>query len=161
MYDDDTMYFYYTGFSGSYEIVPGYTVTGMHVGSSVGLATMLRDGFASMEGSGELLTRTLTIDGAYPTLYVNATGTVSAEIVAPNGSVLPGFSFADCTPAQGDSTMQAITFTGGDLSFLDGKAFRIRFHVESGALYSFWLSDESGDSRGATAAGYVADGFIN
>jgi len=159
VYDDDTMYFYYAGFAGEYEIVPGYTVKGMHVGSSVGLATMRRDGFASMEGSGELLTNTLTIEGAYPTLYVNATGRVSAEILAPDGTVLPGYSFNDCTPAEGDSTMQAITFAGGDLSTLDGQAFRIRFRVESGALYSFWLSDDSGDSRGATAAGYVAEGF--
>lgn len=100
-----------------------------------------------------------TIDGAYPTLYVNATGTVSAEIPAPDGSVLPGFGFDNCTPTTDDDTCQAITFTGGNLDFLDGKVFRICFRVEDGALYSFWLSDEIGDFRGVTSAGYVADEF--
>ena len=40
---------------------------------------------------------------------------------------------------------------------LQGKEFRIRFSLENGELYSFWLApDEKGESNGEMAAGYVS-----
>ena len=45
---------------------------------------------------------------------------------------------------------------GKDLSFLNDTDFRIRFYVEEGEFYSFWLSDElGGESHGYHAAGLV------
>jgi hypothetical protein len=41
-----------------------------------------------------------------------------------------------------------------DLAAIAGKPVRFRFHLTSGALYSFWVSrDESGASSGYVAAG--------
>mgnify|MGYP006908271454 CR=1 FL=1 len=41
-----------------------------------------------------------------------------------------------------------------DLSALAGKTVRVRFHLQNGSLYSFWVSPETtGASHGYVAAG--------
>ena len=154
---DDEIYIYYSAFSG----YKGNEKCG-HGNQQIGLAVIRRDGFASMEGKGELLTRTLTVNNDKKYLFVNIDapeGSFRAEILDADGNVVEGFSMADCVAVGGDDTRKMITWKNGrDLSFLNGTEFRIRFSMEEeGKFYAFWLSDsENGESGGAVGAGYVS-----
>lgn len=157
---DDEIRIYYSAFSGQSE-VDGVTVKGSYVGGAVGYASLRRDGFASMNGSGTLTTKPLTVTKDVKYLFVNtnsAGGSLRAEILDANGNVLEGYSAADCDPISENTTKAFFTWKDGKtLEQLKGKAFRIRFVSESASLYSFWLSaDEEGASGGEMAAGYVS-----
>ena len=154
---DDTVDIYYSGFSG---FLPNGAKSA-HAGQSIGMATIRRDGFASMNGTGELNTRKLTVHHEKKYLFVNANvpqNSLTAEFTDENGTVIPGFSMEDCVPAGGDSTCMQITWkNGSDLRFLNDRVFRIRFSMRKGGeLYAFRLSSsQDGASGGAAAAGYV------
>ena len=142
---DDKLVFPYMGTSG---IAPGGH-RGMYTGGSIGLATLRRDGFASMDGTGELTTRAVQFSGKH--LFVNAVGGLRVEVLdIGNGEVL-----ASSKAISGDSTKQRIEWEGpADLSQFSGKRVRLRFHLEDGELYSFWITpDENGASNGYVGAG--------
>lgn len=146
---DDELWFYYSAYQA--ENGKAYAKT------AIGLAKLRRDGFVSLDGTGEVLTRKMTASGK-KYLFVNVDaprGSISAEILDADGNPVPGFTMADCIPVTGDTTCAMIRWQGGaDLSFLNDKEFQIRFKMENGAFYSFWLSpDEQGSSGGYTAAG--------
>lgn len=143
----DSLYFYYSAWEAS--------STNAYDTARIGLATMRRDGFVSMDGSGELLTRKLEVADGRSRLFVNAKGTVKAEILDENGNAYPGFSMEDCIAFSGDSTCAMLAWkNGNDLSFLSGKPFRVRFETSEAELYSFWISDSvNGESHGYHAAG--------
>ncbi len=147
--NDDQIWFYYTGFAGD----TNRPSNGMYANGAMGLATLRRDGFASMEafGAGKLLTRPLTFSGKH--LFVNAdvpNGSLQVDVLDLNGNVL-----AETEPFCGDGTLQLMPLKGGgDLSSLAGQTVRFRFSLENGALYSFWVSrDETGRSDGYVAGG--------
>ena len=89
---NDKLYFYLSG----RKLVNGSEVV------TTGLATLRRDGFASMSGSGELVTEKLTFKGEY--FFVNAcvNGNLKVEILDSTGKVIEGFSKDDCTAISGD-----------------------------------------------------------
>ncbi len=152
---------YYSGFSGDYKDANGYPLQGAYLGGAVGYASLRRDGFASMDGTGVLLTKPLTVTKDVKYLFVNANssaGSLRAEILDKDGRVLEGYSREDCTPIVDNSCRTYFTWSDGKtLEQLKGKAFRIRFVMEKGTLYSFWLApDEAGSSNGEMAAGYVS-----
>lgn len=156
---EDELWFYYSGFSGEYTI-GDVTEKGTLIGGTISLAKLRRDGFASLDGSGTVLTRPLTADGGKKYLFVNVDapeGTLRAEIIGADGTPVPGYTMEDCLAVSGDTTKSMVSWKGGaDVSFLNGSEFRIRFEQENGRFYSFWLSrDEEGGSDGATAAGLV------
>ena len=145
----DKLYFYYSGWQAS--------STKAYDKCRIGLATMRRDGFVSMDGTGELTTRAMCVEDGRKYLFVNAKGSVKAEILDENGNVYAGYSVNDCVGFTGDSTCTKLSWTSGDdLSFLEGKNFKIRFYTENAEFYSFWLSDTAdGESHGYHAAGLV------
>lgn len=155
----DHLYFYYTAFRGNERNRhPLDQWSGMYANASMGLAVLRRDGFASMETNGEgmLLTRLLRFTGKH--LFVNAdaaTGSLHAEICEPNGNAIDGFTREACMPVSVNSTKTMVRWKDQpDLSALAGRELRIRFYVNRGRLYAFWVSlSETGVSRGATAAG--------
>lgn len=116
---------------------------------STGLATMRRDGFASLDvpdestagGGGELVTRPIRFDGS--ALYVNAApgkGTLRVEVLDLDGKVIRGYSRDDCEPIDGDEPSAAIHWKDGrDLTPLADRTVRFRFLLTDGALYSFWI----------------------
>lgn len=126
---------------------------------STGLATMRRDGFASMdagEGGGTLTTRLVRFEGH--DLFVNLKapqGHLTVEALDREGQVIAQHSREDCLPVTGDSTCVSVRWKQvADLSSLAGTPIRFRFYLESGSLYAFWVSpDSSGASRGFVAAG--------
>jgi len=148
----DRLYFYVSGRAGQ----PGNSKSGV---CTTGLATLRRDGFASMdadEKEGSLTTRPVRFGGKH--LFVNVeapAGELRVEVLDDRGEVVAPFSRARCIPLKADATLEQVRWEGSpDLSSLAGKTVRFRFFARNARLYSFWVSpDESGASRGYVAAG--------
>lgn len=157
----DRLYFYVSGRQG----VPGSNMPGI---CSTGLATLRRDGFASMErkppgrvrriggvAEGTLTTRPVQFNGSE--LFVNADvggGELRVEVLNREGRVIPKFGIESCVPVRGDQTRIAVRWPGVSLAALRGEAVRFRFSLTEGRIYAFWVSPStSGASRGYVAAG--------
>jgi hypothetical protein len=160
----DRLYFYVSGRQG----VPSSEQPGV---CTTGLATLRRDGFASMDwlpgemrvhrrlddpsGAGVLITRPLTFSGAH--LFVNADlqgGALRVEVLSESGEVIAPFSRNNCVPISGNATRQAVAWNEGTIAAVAGRPVRLRFIVTRGRIYSFWVSPwPTGESRGFTAAG--------
>ncbi|MDH4411429.1 MAG: exo-alpha-sialidase [Verrucomicrobiales bacterium] len=143
---DDRLVFPYCAYSGD----AGGGKGDIYGGASIGLASLRRDGFASMEGTGKLTTRPVKFSGGH--LFVNAVGRLRVEVLDEAGKVL-----TTSETMAFDSTKQKIELP--ELGGLAGKAVRFRFHLEEGSLYAFWVSQDpggaSGGYLGAGGPGYV------
>lgn len=141
----DKLYFYLSG----RKLVNGSEVV------TTGLATLRRDGFASMSGSGELTTETLRFKGDYFFVNANVRGKLLVELLDSTGKVIGGYSKDDCIAVSTDGTCTAVRWKGADsLKGLPSKVMKVRFYLTDGDLYSFWVSDNTtGESRGYTAGG--------
>jgi hypothetical protein len=159
----DKLYFYVSGRQGE----PGTNRPGV---CSTGLATLRRDGFASMDWrkddprprlvsrsgfkGGYLTTRTITFGGGH--LFVNAdvAGELRAEVIDATGQAIAPFTRENCVAVRGDRTRSRVTWAGGSLEQLAGRKVKLRFWLEEARLYAFWISRwATGESSGATAAG--------
>ena len=148
----DELYFYVSGRSGR----PGGNKAGT---CTTGLATLRRDGFASMdagESPGTLTTRPVRFTGKH--LFVNVAdlkGELRVETLNQAGQVIARFTAENCLPVTTDKTLEPVRWRGvDDLSSLAGQSVRFRFHLKNGKLYAFWVSPEnSGASHGYVAAG--------
>jgi hypothetical protein len=148
----DKLHFYVGGVSGRQPV--------WHPDPSFcGLATLRRDGFASMNAGadgGTLTTRPIRFSGKH--LFVNAAaagGELTAEVIDAEGRPIEPFTRANCEPISVDKTLVAVKWKdAADLATLAGKPVRIRFHLKSGSLFAFWISPHSGGaSNGFVAAG--------
>ncbi|NLK40015.1 MAG: glycosyl hydrolase family 32 [Clostridiales bacterium] len=155
---DDELWFYYIGFQGDENNKnPVGKLNGMHAKASTGIAKLRRDGFASLSGTGNMMTEKMICHGK-KYLFVNANsikGQILVEVLDENEQCLAGFSASECIPIIADKTKMVVQWqTGNDLSFLDGIPFKLRFHLKESDLYAFWLSDDiGGSSNGFDAAG--------
>ncbi|MDB6139680.1 MAG: hypothetical protein JWO94_2752 [Verrucomicrobiaceae bacterium] len=155
----DKLYFYFGAWSG---------VAGDHghvyAGGSTGLATLRRDGFASLDAGGQpgmLTTVPVVFKGKVPFVNVaSGSGALRAEILDSSGQPRAPFTLENSIAVRTDSTRQRLEWKGSvDLEGLIGKPVRFRFHLTEGQLYSFWVSkDGSGSSHGYVAAG--GPGFL-
>ena len=162
----DRLFFYVSGRQG----VPG---TAMPGACSTGLATLRRDGFASVTdtwpagqprpvgaGRASLTTRPLRWSGAH--LFVNADveGALRVEVLDASGRVIAPFTLEGAVPVMGDGTRQAVRWQGrASLAELAGEVVRFRFTLSRARLYAFWVSPSpTGSSRGYAAAG--GPGFV-
>lgn len=131
----------------------------MYAGASIGLASLRRDGFASMQAGaseGELVTKPLLFAGRH--LFVNgnfADGELSVEVLDSQGRVIEPFSRDNCEVFTANSTATEVKWKGGmDLAGLSGKPVTLKFYLRQGDLYSFWVSpDAAGHSYGYVGAG--------
>jgi hypothetical protein len=158
----DALYFYVSGRQGR----PGTEEPGV---CSTGLATLRRDGFASMDwlpeqarvrrdvlqAGGTLTTRPVQFSGEH--LFVNADlggGELRAEVLDREGQVIAPLTRQACVPASGNGTRMKVSWTGGSLKALAGRPVRLRFSMSRGRLYAFWISRwPSGESGGYPAGG--------
>lgn len=142
---NDKLYFYLSG----RKLVNGSEIV------TTGLATLRRDGFASMSGNGELVTENIKFKGDY--FFVNAciNGNLKVEILDSTGKVIEGFSKDDCNATTGDNVSNMVTWkNNATLKSLEGKVVKVKFYMTDGDLYSFWISDaQTGESRGYTGGG--------
>ena len=151
----DKLVFWYIGFAG--DPSRAGESPAMHSNMRTGVATMRRDGFASLKGSGSFTTVPIKFNyGKY--LFVNAdckSSQLTAEILTEDGAVVPGFEKANCIPFTGDSTIEQLKWNGGKtLQQFEGQTFRIKFYLTGGELYSFWVSQ----SVDGCSFGFVAGG---
>ena len=149
----DKLYFYASGRKG----IPGSPGSGE---CATGLATLRRDGFASMDAAdttgGVLTTRPVRFSGKYPFVNCDASrGELRVEILDEVGNVIAPFSRGNCLPFSGDKTLHRLQWKDTpNLAALAGRPVHFRFHLTRGRLYAFWVSpDESGASHGYVAAG--------
>jgi hypothetical protein len=158
----DRLHFYVSGRRG----VPGSNDPGV---CTTGLATLRRDGFASMDATpqriqrldlaaepGTLVTRPVQFSGRH--LFVNVDtrgGELRAEVLDREGRPLPAFAMARCEAVRGDTTSTRIAWQGAPtLADIAGRPVRFRFHLTAGSLYAFWISPSpTGASHGYVAAG--------
>ena len=155
----DRLWFYYIGFQGdATKTKDPFLGSGMYDRGATGVAFLRRDGFASLDAgdtSGTLTTRPVQFTGSH--LFVNANvqqGELRAEILDEAGQAIEPFTLANCRPVRADSTIEPLTWNGGDLSKLRNRPVRLRFTLRNGSLYSFWVSrDDTGRSDGYVAGG--------
>ena len=160
----DQLRFYVSGRKG----VPGTQLPGI---CSTGLATLRRDGFASVSDTWPpraprqiglrpgLTTRPLTFSGRH--LFVNADVNVDArgelrvEVLDRSGRPIEGFKAEQCVAIREDSTKIAVSWSGdADLGRLSGQVVRFRFVPVKARLFAFWVSrSERGESGGFIAGG--------
>ncbi len=147
----DKLYFYVSGRTSSPDTPTVHTCT-------TGLATLRRDGFASMqtEETGTLVTRPLLFKGKH--LFVNgdmSSGELRVECLDEQGRVLRGFLKEECQPVRADGTRIQVRWKHrANLASLSGKRVRFRFTLTRGSLFAFWVSPEvSGASNGYVGAG--------
>lgn len=146
---DEQLVFPYTGCAG----VTSTGDRGIYKGGSIGIATLRRDGFASMDAvrPGTLTTRLLTFSGSH--LFVNtatAPDALRVELLDEHGKVL-----ATSQPTGGDQTRLHVRWQErDDLAAFAGKPVRFRFTLNQGGLYAFWVTPApQGSSGGYLAAG--------
>ena len=157
----DRLYFYVSGRQG----IAGTSLPGV---CSTGVATLRRDGFASLSDEwpaglarrvfaapGTLTTRPLRFTGAE--LFVNAAidGELRVEVLDREGRVIEPYRIEACEPVTGDSTRHRVRWRGGvSLRDLADDAVRFRFALSRAKLYSFWVSpSDRGNSNGYVGAG--------
>lgn len=152
----DQLWFYFSGRYGK-----GFPGEAQSVDSAgcAGLATLRRDGFASMDAAGSpgtLTTRPVRFRGKH--LFVNfraPAGELRVEVLDENQRPIAPFDCEHCRPLKGDSTRQAVAWDGAkDLGSAAGKPVRLRFHLTAGSLYSFWVTPDAGGA----SYGYIAGG---
>ena len=147
----DKLLFYVSGRSG----IRGNTESGTSV---TALATLRRDGFASMvaEEAGTLTTRPLRFRGSH--LFVNgdfSQGSLEVEAIDARGNPIEPFTRANFRPIRTDGVKLPCGWNGaGDVAKLAGQPVRFRFRISKGSLFAFWVSSSAeGESRGYVAAG--------
>ena len=146
---NDSLYIYSTGRS----------LNGIwwDAGTSTGLARLRRDGFVSMrtDKEGFLTTEKISFDGRYLFVNADARGGLAVEVLDEKGNPVKGYSKEDCLVFNGNETKALITWKGSDdLSSLAGQNVHLRFYLNDGDLYAFWISPwQTGESRGYTGGG--------
>lgn len=157
----DRLHFYVSGRSG----VPGTSLPGR---CSTGLATLRRDGFASltdawpagltrpiMRHSSTVITRPVRFSGGHCFVNADVTGSLRVELLDRDGKTIPGFTADRCEIVSGNQTRHAIRWSGApSLAGLAGTSVRFKFMLDRARLFSFWVSrSPRGESRGYLGAG--------
>jgi hypothetical protein len=162
----DKLWFYYIGFSGDKTLTLGEKSVGMHsmksgmyANGATGVAFLRRDGFVSLNAGpvpGVITTRPVVFSGKHLFVNVDAPhGSLIAEVTEEDGTPIAPFTFANCQPVEGDTTIAQVHWTGGDdLSALANRPVKFRFKATDAKVYAFWVSrDSSGRSDGYVAGG--------
>jgi len=143
----DELWFYYRGA----RLAPaGVDLMQSH---KIGLATLRRDGFVSMNAGpepGTLVTKPLEWDQRQTgrsILYVNAEvgqgGYLKVSVSdAEAGSVIEGYSLAECNGVTGDQLAAAVTWGEHDtIDYAPATIPYLTFEMQNAKLYAFWLVD--------------------
>ncbi|MET0135710.1 MAG: hypothetical protein ABW215_19185 [Kibdelosporangium sp.] len=134
-----TVSVYYGGFNVTHGAAAGQR-------AAIGLASWRRDGFESLRNAGDdagtVVTKPITFTGG--TLHLNtavaAGGSVKVEVLNASGTPISGFTAAQAVPITGDQLDATVSWTGGaSLSTLAGQQVKLKFHVDSADLYSYWF----------------------
>jgi len=110
--------------------------------AAVGLATLRKDGFASLDAgndSGTVTTHGLRrADGPLHVNYrADAGGELRVEVLDLEGNVLDGYGGQACTPLVGDDVDQKVRWGSRTKLPAAKKPIRLRFILKNASLYSF------------------------
>lgn len=145
----DQIYIYYIG--ANYRTQQQFDVLGSRKAEwSIGLATVPRDQFVSLENKGrergEVVTRTLRSSGSK--LIVNMKvagqlpGELKVEILDPAYFPVAGHSMKEADALARSGLDNVVTWnTNPDISRLAGKPVKLRFHLTNANLFSFRFAD--------------------
>lgn len=159
----DQLYFYHSGCRGDMDgaLRPNGSINGgsMYDPNAIGISTLRRDGFASLDAgasTGTITTRPVVFSGSR--LFVNVDcpqGELKAEMLDEAGTPIEPFTLANCQPICADKTCVPVVWKGAtELTSLAHQPVRIRFTLKRGSFYAFWVSrDSSGRSDGYVAGG--------
>jgi len=106
------------------------------VKTSIGVATLRRDGFVSLDAGdqpGEVVTRSFTWP-ARGSLHINA----DARVLDASQRPLPGFERSDIVT--GDHLDRAVTWPAAQRDSLAGRTVRLQFLLRRAKCYSYWLT---------------------
>ena len=107
---------------------------------SIGRASWRLDGFVSLDADangGVIETVPLRLPNGQLQVNVDATkGSLTVEVLFPDGSTPPGFSVEACTPIKGDHLHHTGSWTQIDLTQAQ-QPLRLRFSLRWAKLYSF------------------------
>jgi hypothetical protein len=157
----DQLHFYVSGRAG----VPGTSLPGR---CSTGLATLRRDGFASVTDvwpsgmtrqitrhASTLITRPVRFSGAHCFINADVTGSLRVELLDRAGQSIPGFTADRCEVISGNHTKHAVRWNGApSIANLAGTTVRFKFVLDRARLFAFWVSPSTrGESRGFLGAG--------
>jgi hypothetical protein len=133
----DQMWLYYTGYDGLHDYLPFH--------AAVGLATLRKDGFASLDGEdnpGSVTTKRL--NGLSGKLHLNcqaSAGLLQVEVLDANGDIVPGYSKKEFNEPRGDGVDQVVTWWKHEELPKDISPLRLRFWLKNASLYSFMAGD--------------------
>lgn len=133
----DQLRLYYAGYDGLHDYLPFH--------SAIGLATLRRDGFASLDGGdnpGSVTTKRLK--GLKGKLHLNCEaggGLLQVEVLDAKGRVIPGYGRKDFNEPRGDGVDQVVTWAKHDELPADQSPLRLRFHLKNASLYSFMAGE--------------------
>jgi hypothetical protein len=107
------------------------------------------DGFAAVHAGydgGEMRTKPLRFEGSRLLLNfaTSAAGSVKVEVQDAEGRPVPGFSLADCEELIGNRIERVVSFKGGSLERLAGKAVRLRLVLKDADVFALRFADEAG-----------------
>ncbi len=131
----DRLYFYYGGFDNKHD--------SRNFHGAIGLATLRLDGFCSMRAGTEggwLIARRERLSS--PRVSINAVtapgGSIRAEILDLDSSVIPGFSSEQCVPFQGDSVRHVLRWADAEFpAAIKDRVKQIKFYLSRAELYSY------------------------
>jgi len=135
--------------------------------AAIGLATLRKDGFASLDaaGAGTVTTKKLTgLTGSLRINYaVHDDGWLRVELLDEHGRIVPGYRREDCVPLVGDSIDQVVAWQSGDDLPLDAQPLRLRFVLNDASLYSFGVGGDLQviDDRAGTLYTFEGDQGTN
>ena len=143
---NDRIYFFYAASNGKH----WWTYTGdpprkdpqaREPARGVGLATLRRDGFVSIDAGpqgGTMTTRTFLFLG--DTLLLNADaaqGSIAVEALDADGQPIPGFGRDASVTLTTDNIRHPLAWKGHkDLHQLQGRPIRLRFHLKQARMFS-------------------------
>ena len=116
--------------------------------SSLCLATFRRDRFAGLAArdgaSGVIETHPVALDQDGLTLNADATnGEVRAELLLSDGSIVPGFEQAQCTPLRADALDHPVRWSRGATAPVDIKGeVRVRLYVRDATVYAVEIGSQ-------------------
>ncbi len=126
----------------------GFDVThgGKGGNAGIGLATLRKDGFASLDAGDRVGTiTTKPLNGAQGPLRVNCSsregGWLKVEVLSEDGKAVSGYGRDDCIPLTADATNVQVRWGSvGELP-ADGSPKQLRFLLKDASLYSFAVDD--------------------
>jgi len=108
--------------------------------SGIGLATLRKDGFASIDAKGKTGTvTTKRLANARGSLCVNCSakgGAVRVEVLDESGELIPGYGRDECSPIERDVVDSPVSWRSRK-ELPSGKLIRLRFVLDDASLFSF------------------------